>query len=114
MKPIAKYVSDENVLFVGLFAIGIGYTIFTPWGGIAESAALMEAQYCIGSIFIFGIGFPITQALVLSLFSKLLGPIQQVHPFLSLTRGEKDVEINGTIDSERERERERMSKLRQG
>jgi len=80
LKPVAKYVSDENVLFVGLFAIGFGYTIFTPWGGLTESTPFMEAQYCIGSVFIFGVGFPITQALVLSLFSKLLGPMQQVSP----------------------------------
>lgn len=35
-------------------------------------------QYSIGSVLIFGIGYPICQALLLSLFSKALGPIPQV------------------------------------
>ncbi len=38
-------------------------------------------QYDIGSVLIFGLGYPISQALLLSFFSKALGPTPQVRFF---------------------------------
>jgi len=78
-KPLGKRFNDENLLFLGLFSLGIGYAIFTPWLGSYGTAPLgIElTEFSVGSLFIFGVGFPITQALLVSLFSKLLGPIPQ-------------------------------------
>ena len=77
-KPLCKRTSDETVLFGGLAALALGFLTFTPWGGSGESRGVLITQYFIGSVFIFSLGFPVTQALMLSCFSKLLGPIPQV------------------------------------
>jgi len=77
-KPLCKRTSDETALFGGLAALVLGFLAFTPWGGTGESREVLITQYFIGSVFIFSLGFPVTQALMLSCFSKLLGSIPQV------------------------------------
>ncbi len=44
-----------------------------------EGHILFLFQYNLGSLLIFGIGYPISQALVLSLMSKTLGSMPQVY-----------------------------------
>jgi len=76
-KPVVKYIPEQVLLLLGLAALIVGYFVFTPWGGLAEAHTLLLTQYSVGSVLIFSIGFPLTQALFLSCFSKLLGPIPQ-------------------------------------
>ena len=74
-KPISKRMTEEGFLLAGMFALALGLALFPP---VSSSMVLLETiQYVLGSIFIFGVGFPIGQALLISLFSKILGPIPQ-------------------------------------
>ncbi|KCV71508.1 hypothetical protein H696_02452 [Fonticula alba] len=75
VKPLSARVGDRPLLFVGLILAATGLLIRVGFG--YPDWVISETQYWISTFCLYTIGYPISNAICFSVFSKIMGPAQQ-------------------------------------